>query len=96
MAAPSALGVAGSAADGNYLAGALVVTFSVIAFGEIARPSRLLNIPLGLGLAVGPWWFGAAGAFCWSNTIGGLALAALSIRRGRIAARFAGWNRVLI
>jgi hypothetical protein len=40
MAAPAVLGVTGTAADSNHLAGALVVTWAVIAFGEVARPVR--------------------------------------------------------
>jgi hypothetical protein len=54
MAAPSLLGVSGFAGDSNYLAGALVVTWSVVAFGEIARPARLLNIPTGVWIALSP------------------------------------------
>jgi hypothetical protein len=34
---------------------ALVVTWTVIAFGEIARPARRLNIAMGLWIAAAPW-----------------------------------------
>lgn len=97
MAAPAVLGASGRAADSNYLTGALIVTFSVIAFGEVARPARLLNIPFGLWLAASPVLFaGAPGAFGWSNAAVGVALLALSVRRGRVETRFGTWNRVLI
>jgi hypothetical protein len=46
MAAPAVLGARGAAANSDHLAGALVVTWAVIAYGEIVRPVRLLNIPM--------------------------------------------------
>jgi DNA ligase D-like protein (predicted polymerase) len=55
MAAPGVLGMDGAVADSDHLAGALVVTWSVIAFGEVARPVRLLNTPTGIWIAVAPW-----------------------------------------
>jgi hypothetical protein len=97
MAAPAALGVSGAAADSNYLAGALVVTWAVIAFGEVARPVRLLNIPMGLWIAGSPWLLsGATDTSRWMDLLWGGMLIALSVRRGRIEERFGGWNRVLI
>jgi hypothetical protein len=97
MAAPAVLGVTGTAADSSHVAGALVVTWAVIAFGEIARPVRLLNIPVGLWIAVSPWLLsGATGASQWIDACVGLLLVGLSLRRGHIEERFGGWNRVLI
>ncbi|MGE3512359.1 MAG: vitamin K epoxide reductase family protein, partial [Vicinamibacterales bacterium] len=55
MAAPAVLGTTGTAAANGQVAGALVVTWAVIAFGEIIRPVRLLNVLLGLWIAVAPW-----------------------------------------
>jgi len=97
MAAPAVLGVTEAAADSNHLAGALVVTWAVIAFGEVARPVRLLNMPIGLWIAISPWVLsGATGASRWIDVFVGLLLVALSIRRGHIEERFGGWNRFLI
>ena len=97
MAAPAALGVTGPAADSNHLAGALAVTWAVIAFGEIARPARLLNVPVGLWIVVSPWVLsGATDVSRWVDLLVGLLLIALSIRRGRIEARFGDWNRYLV
>jgi uncharacterized membrane protein len=97
MAAPVLLGVTGTAADSNHLAGALVVTWAVIAFGQVARAARLLNIPLGVWIAISPWVLsGATGTSRWVDVFAGLLLVALSIRRGHIEERFAGWNRLLI
>jgi hypothetical protein len=97
MAAPAVLGVTGTAADSNHLAGALVVTWAVIAFGEVARPVRLLNLPTGLWIAISPWMLsGATGTSQWLDVFVELLLVALSVRCGHIEERFGGWNRFLI
>jgi uncharacterized membrane protein len=97
MAAPAVLGVSGRAADSNHLAGALVVTWAVIAFGEVARPVRLLNIPTGLWVAASPWLLsGATDTSRWADLLVGALLIVLSIRRGHVEEEFGGWNRFLI
>jgi uncharacterized membrane protein len=97
MAAPSVLGLTGAAADSHHIAGALVVTWSVIAFGEVARPVRLLNIPTALWIAASPWLLsGATGASRWLDMLVALVVIAASLRRGRIDEQFGGWNRFLI
>jgi len=97
MAAPAVLGVTGRAADSNHLAGALVVTWAVIAFGQVARPIRILNIFLGVWIAGAPWLLsGTTDLSRWADVSIGAALIALSIRRGRIDERLGGWNRVLV
>lgn len=97
MASPAVLGVSGPAADSNYLAGALVVVWAVIGFGEVARPVRLLNMPMGAWIAIAPWVLpGATDASRWSDLAVGLLVMALSARRGRIDERFGGWNKFLI
>jgi hypothetical protein len=89
--------VTGTAADSSHLAGALVVTWAVIAFSEVARPVRLLNIPMGLWIAISPWVLsGATGTSQWLDVVVGVLLVVLSIRRGHIQERFGGWNRLLI
>jgi uncharacterized membrane protein len=97
MAAPAVLGVTGAAADSGHLAGALVVTWTVIAFGQVARPARLLNVPTGIWIALAPWLLtGATDASRWADLVLGLLLIALSIPRGRIDERFGSWNRYLV
>jgi hypothetical protein len=57
----------------------------------------LLNIPMGLWIAVAPWLMdGSTSASRWTDVLVGLLLVALAIRRGRIDERFGGWNRYLI
>jgi hypothetical protein len=97
MAAPAVLGIEGAAADSHYLAGALVVTWAVIAFGQVARPVRLLNILIGLWVAAAPWLVsGGSDLSRWADVSVGVLLIMLSIRRGRIDEQFGGWNRWLI
>ncbi len=96
MAAPALLGSSEAAADSSHLAGALVVTWAVIAFGQIVRPVRLLNIPLGFWIAAAPWILaGASAAAQWNGLVSGLALVVLAIPRGTIDERFGAWNRYL-
>jgi uncharacterized membrane protein len=97
MAAPAVLGVTSGAADSDHLAGALVVTWAVIAFGQVARPARLLNVPMGLWIALAPWVLsGATDVSRWADLAVGALLVALSIRRGRIDEQFGSWNRYLM
>jgi hypothetical protein len=65
----------------------------VIAFGEVARPVRLLNILMGLWIAISPWLLsGATDTSRWTDLLVGGLLIALSLRRGRIEERFGGWT----
>jgi len=96
MAAPAVLGTTGVAADIDYLIGALIVTWSVIAYGEIIRPARLLNVPMGAVLIAGAWLAeGHTVTSAWADVAVGVAVALLSLPRGRIDEQFASWNRVL-
>ena len=97
MASPAALGATGAAGDSAHLAGALVITFAVIAFGEAARPVRLLNVLVGVWLVLAPWLLaGDTVPSRWNGVVIGAALVVMSIPRGRIEERFGGWNRFLI
>ena len=97
MTAPAVLGLTGRMSDSSHLAGALVVTWAVIAFGEVARPARLLNIPMGIWIAIAPWLLpGATDVSRWADLLVGALLIVLSIRRGRIEEQFGSWNRYLI
>jgi hypothetical protein len=97
MAAPALLGTSGWTSASHHIAGALVVTWSVVAFGEILRPVRLLNLPLGVWLIVAAWVLpGATALSPWLDSAAGAAIVACSIRRGHIDRDFGAWNRVLI
>lgn len=97
MAAPAALDTSGAAAAVDHLAGALVVTWAVIAFGEIVRPARLLNVLMGMGIVAAPWLLAGDTEFSrWNDVIVGVALMVLSVPRGHVEERFGAWNRYLV
>ncbi len=97
MFSPTVFGMNGGAADTSHLVGPLVVTFSVIALADIGRVARWVNVPLGLWLGASPWLlegFTAAGR--WNTVAAGLLVIALSIPKGKIRDRFAGFNRYIV
>ena len=97
MTAPAVLSFGGWTANSNYIAGALIVTWAVIAFAEIARPVRALNVVMGVWLLASPWFLDDGTATAqWTNMIAGGLLIALSIRRGRIEEQFGEWNKYLV
>lgn len=97
MAVPFVLGSTGPAADNNYLIGALVVTWAVIAFGEVVRPVRLLNILSAIWLVASAWVFpGHSDVARLNNMIVGALLIPLSLKRAEIREQFGSWNRHLL
>ena len=92
------LGTSGQTANSDHLIDALVVTLAIIAFAEVARPLRFINIAFGLWLiAAQSLLTGNATPFAdWAGMAGGVLLIALSIPRGRIANSCAGCDRVML
>lgn len=89
------LGNSGGMADWDHLIGALVITVAVSALAEVARPVRLLIVPLAAVLLVTPFMYPTDGVALIASLFCGLALMALSIPRGRIEERYGNWNRWL-
>jgi hypothetical protein len=87
------LGAEGSMANADHLIGALVLTVCAIASAEVARAARFLNVLLGAALLVVPFIYDAAEAQVAASIACGVALIVLSLRRGRIVARYGGWER---
>lgn len=97
MFAPSVLGTQELAADSDHLAGAVVVTVSVIAMAEVIRAGRLLNILLGLWIAAAPWVLtGATLGAKWSAVVTGLLIAVLALPRGPVRERYGTWDRMIV
>ncbi|MGH2602959.1 MAG: SPW repeat domain-containing protein, partial [Dehalococcoidia bacterium] len=97
MLAPWALGTEGAAAQSNQVAGAFVVTVSVIVMAEVIRAGRLLNILWGAWFVIAPWLLsGASSAARWNNVLVGIAVILLSLARGRIREKYAGWDRYVV
>ncbi|QEG40890.1 vitamin K epoxide reductase family protein [Roseimaritima ulvae] len=85
-----------TAADIGHLCGALIVTFSVISMGEVIRTGRFLNVVLALMLVVGPWLVdGTTTAYALAASALGIAVAMLSIPRGRILQTYGSWDRFI-
>ena len=97
MFAPSVFGSSGGAADSDHLVGALVVTFAVIALGEVVRAVRFINVLFGAWIIASPWLLsGTTTGATWSDVIAGALLIVLSLRRGKVRERYGGWDRFII
>ena len=97
MIAPDVFQTQGQAADSDHILGALVVTVAIVAFAEVTRAVRFINIALALAIMVLPWVFsGATLASGLNNLIIGLLIIALSIPPGRIKNTYGGWNALIV
>lgn len=85
-------------AGSDHLVGALVLTTAVIAWAEVARPLRFLNVAFGLWLIAAPWLLeGGTIAGSLVGMFAGLALIALSLPRGRRSEEHYGsWDRFVV
>ena len=90
------LGHEGSMANWDHLMGSLIVTVSICALAEMARPIRFLNIPLAAVLLITPFVFGVGGVSIAVTLITAIALIILSLPRGPIYSQFGHWNRYLV
>jgi nucleoside-diphosphate-sugar epimerase len=89
------LGVDGSLANAHHLLGALVLTVISIAAAEVARAARYANLALGAALLVVPFIYEADTAAIAYTIAAGIAIMALSVRRGPIRERYGAWKRWL-
>ena len=88
-------GTDGPAADNDHLMGSLVVTFSIIAWGHVARPVRFINIAFGAWLVVAPALVpGCAGGPALASVLCGMALIWRAWPVGRIPTHMGAWDRV--
>lgn len=91
-------GNAGTMADSDHLVGALVVLFAIMAWAEVGRAIRFINIPFGAWLIVAPWLLDGAGSVLstWNAVTGGLLLIGLAVPRGPVRDSYAGWDRCVV
>ena len=90
------LGAEGSMVNSDHLIGSLVLTVVSLAAAEVARPLRFLNIPLGLALFATPLIHGAGMTATVADIACGVALVALSVRRGPIREHYGSWSRMVV
>jgi nucleoside-diphosphate-sugar epimerase/uncharacterized membrane protein len=88
----------GTMANSDHLVGLLVVTFSIMAWAEVGRAIRFINIPFGVWLIAAPWLLDgiASPLAIWNGVICGLLLIVLALPRGRIRDSYAGWDRYIV
>lgn len=86
-----------TSADIAHLGGALVVTISVIAMGEVVRVGRFLNGLIALVVGVAPWFLDQS-TFGFSVACGLIALLilVLAIPRGQKTQSYGQWDRYVI
>ena len=97
MFAPDFFGSTGRASDSDRLAGALVVTFALVATAEVARSLRLLNVLFGVWLLIAPWLLeGFIPTAQWNDVIAGVVIILLSLPRGHISGRYGSWQPFIV
>lgn len=98
MVSPSVFGYGNSMADSDHVVGALIVTFSVIAMGEIVRVTRFINIVFGLWMILAPLLIIKAPMKIWiyNELACGLLLILLSLRKGKIIHSYGTFNRFIV
>ena len=84
----------GAMTNSDHVTGLLIVTFSIIAFAEVARAIRFLNVPAGLWLIAAPWLLNGAGSplVQWGSVAAGVVICGLAIPRGSVKNSYGGWN----
>jgi hypothetical protein len=90
------LGADGTLANTHHVIGSLVLTVVSIAAAEVARPLRLLNMPLGIALAASAFVLQADTPSTLFSVLLGAALIGLSIRRGPVIERYGNWTRFVV
>jgi len=89
-------GTAGAQADSDHLLGSLIITVSIAALAEVARPLRFVNMVLGVALMGAPWMLAGGTLLAdWCGALAGAALIALSVPRGKVRSRYGSWNRFI-
>lgn len=93
---PVLLDAQGLLAHAHHVAGCLALTVVSIAAAEVARPTRYLNVPVGLALACVPLFTDASMLVDAVSIGAGMALVILSLRRGAVKEQYGGWGRFLV
>lgn len=96
MFAPLVMDMEGIAATSTYIVAALLTTFSIIAMSEVARLVRLVNVPLGLWLAMSGWFLsGMNEPARWQSFIVGILIILLSLPRGKRNQAYGNLDRII-
>jgi nucleoside-diphosphate-sugar epimerase len=90
------LGAEGGMANADHLVGSLALTVISLAAAEVARALRYLLILLGAALLVTPFIYEVDAAQLAASLACGVALIALSLRRGPIRQRYGSWQGCIV
>lgn len=97
MAAPWAFGTTGPAFRFESVIGALAVVTAFVAWAEVTRVLRGINVLIGLAIAIAAWLFPDVSLPArLSDLVAGLLLVALSVPRGRIQDRYGSWDPFIV
>lgn len=97
MATQLIFGTTGPAANSDHIVGALVITFSIMAWAEVARPLRYVNALFGAWLVVVPWILGGFSVSAAAASVAaGVLLILLAIPKGSINDRYGTWDRRIV
>jgi len=97
VAAPWIFGTRGPAFTFESMLGALAVVIAFVAWAEVTRAVRLLNVLIGLTVAVGIWFLADVSlAARVSALVAGLLLIGLSVPRGPLRDRYGGWDPLIV
>jgi nucleoside-diphosphate-sugar epimerase/uncharacterized membrane protein len=91
------LGADAAMANADHLLGSLIVTVSVIAWAEVARAVRYLNLVFAFALLVAAFVFEPASTMATAaSVICAVVLAAATLRRGPIKGRYGRWDACIV
>ncbi|MDM7956035.1 vitamin K epoxide reductase family protein [Blastomonas sp.] len=89
-------GAEGTMAHADHVIGLLALTVISLAAAEVARAVRYGLVPLGVAAMVTPFVLEASPLHTGANIVIGLALIALSVRRGSVHERYGSWDRYIV
>ena len=90
------LDVGDDMANADHVIGALAITVVIASLAETGRAARFCLVPLGLALFVTPFIYGVGIVSVISSLICGLALIALSLRKGKIHNPYGLWDKAIV
>lgn len=98
MATPLIVGTEPPLYFSDHIAGCLVIMVAVTAIAEVARPVRLINVALGIWIAVSPFVLQGGGTVgIVFDMASGVILVGLSLPRGtRSDEHYGGWDRLIV
>lgn len=94
-AAPDVLSYDDPMATNDQIVGPLIASFSAMAIWQVLRPLRRVALILALWMLIAPWVLGASWPITAQAVILGIAVAGLSLVRGKLDKPYAGGWSVL-